>query len=219
MIRLVGLVTLMALSCAETTTQQGDAELARARELAVRIGVPLHWVVTHTRGASRRYAEGRPELRALLGGDDAWPATTCDLRAAALERDGGVAAGRYLARLAPSPARIEVAPGGRFATLLEVVNASGHDWPDPDGRRFRLGVRLRSETGASLGELPALPLPAAARRPGRAVRIPLDGRAPQRPGRYQIFVDVVEEGVAWFTERGSAPATIELEVREGAADG
>jgi protein-L-isoaspartate(D-aspartate) O-methyltransferase len=35
MFRLVGLVTLMALSCAETTTQQGDAELARARERMV----------------------------------------------------------------------------------------------------------------------------------------------------------------------------------------
>jgi protein-L-isoaspartate(D-aspartate) O-methyltransferase len=35
MVRLVSLVTLMALSCAETTTQQGDAELARARERMV----------------------------------------------------------------------------------------------------------------------------------------------------------------------------------------
>lgn len=197
----------------------GDAELARAQALAARIGVRLNWIVTHTRGASRRYAEGRPELRDLLGGDDLWPVATCDLRAAALERDGGVAAGRYLARLAPTPERIEAAPGGRFATLLEVENASGSDWPDPDGDRFRLGVRLRSESGASLGELPALPLPVAARRAGHPVRIPLDGRAPERAGRYQLFVDVVEEGVTWFTERGSAPATIELDVRAGAPDG
>ena len=35
MVWLVGLMTLMVLSCAETTTQQGDAELTRARERMV----------------------------------------------------------------------------------------------------------------------------------------------------------------------------------------
>ncbi len=196
----------------------GDAELARAQELAAQIGVPLSWVVTHTRGASRRFTEGRPELRELLGSDDLWPVATCDLRAAALERDGGVAAGRSLAHLSPRPLRTRVRPGGRYAIALEIANGSRRDWPDPEGRRFRVGVRLRSATGADLGELPALPLPAAARRAGGSACLPLDGRAPTRPGRYQLLIDVVEEGVAWFAERGSAPATIELEVVDGAPD-
>ena len=190
----------------------GATELARAREIAERIGVRLHWVVTHTRGASRRLAAGRPELRELLGSDDAWPVWTCDLRAEALERAGGVAAGRYLARLTPAAPRLRVRPGGRWATALEVANGSGHDWPDPQGHRYRLGIRLRSATGADLGELPGPPLPAAVRGARGSARLPLDGRAPARAGRYQLFVDVVEEGVAWFSERGSAPATIDLEV-------
>lgn len=197
----------------------GDAELARAQELAARIGVPIHWVVTHTRGASRRYLADGAELRALLGTDDSWPVLTCDLRAAALERDGGVAAGRYRALLSPVPARLRVRPGGRWATLLEVANGSGHDWPTRERHPFRLGVRLRSESGADLGEQPAIPLPAAVHGAGGRVHLPVDGRAPAHPGRYRLLVDVVEEGVTWFAERGSAPVTIELEVAAGAPDG
>ena len=197
----------------------GDAELARARELAAGIGVPLRWVVTHTRGASRRFAEGRPELRELLGVEDSWSVSTCDLRAARLDRDGGVAEGRYLARLSPAPGAAVARPGGRWAVALEVANGSGHDWPDPDGRRFRIGVQLRSESGATLiRELPALPLPGAVRRAGGHARLPLDGRAPETPGRYRLLVDVVEEGVTWFSERGSAPASIALEVDAAAPE-
>ena len=91
------------------------------------------------------------------------------------------------------------------------------NWADPGGRRFRIGVQLRSESGAWLGELPALPLPGAVLAAGGRARIPLDGRAPDAPGRYRLLIDVVEEGVTWFSERGSAPVAIELEVREAAS--
>jgi pyruvate-formate lyase-activating enzyme len=195
-----------------------DAELAEARRLAGRLGVPLRWVVTHTRGASRRFAEGRPELREVLGVVDPWTVSTCDLRALSLERGGEIAGHLYRARLTPSAALVRVAPGGRFAVALEVANESGHDWRDPDGRRFRIGVRLRAANGALIGELPGLPLPAALHGAGGSARLPFDGRAPEQPGRYQLLVDVVEEGVAWFCERGSAPTTIDLEVTPDVSD-
>ena len=35
--------------------------------------------------------------------------------------------------------------------------------------------------------------------------------APRPPGVYQLFVDVVEAGVAWFHERGSVPLRLSLE--------
>jgi hypothetical protein len=38
-------------------------------------------------------------------------------------------------------------------------------------------------------------------------RVPL----PEGPGRYELFVDVVEEGVCWFSDRGSAPLALPLE--------
>jgi hypothetical protein len=37
-------------------------------------------------------------------------------------------------------------------------------------------------------------------------------RAPARPGRWVLLLDMVDEGVAWFRERGSAPCQIELSV-------
>ena len=45
----------------------------------------------------------------------------------------------------------------------------------------------------------------------------VDGWAPEEPGDYELLLDVVEQGVTWFHERGSAPARVALEVRaEGA---
>jgi hypothetical protein len=38
-------------------------------------------------------------------------------------------------------------------------------------------------------------------------------RAPERPGRYLLAVDVVEEGVAWFSDAGVAPLTVRITVR------
>jgi len=38
-------------------------------------------------------------------------------------------------------------------------------------------------------------------------------RAPERPGRYLLAVDLVEEGVAWFSDAGVAPLTVKVTVR------
>jgi hypothetical protein len=45
----------------------------------------------------------------------------------------------------------------------------------------------------------------------------LDVELPNTPGPYELFVDVVEEGVCWFSERGSPPLVCEIQVLAGAA--
>jgi hypothetical protein len=55
-----------------------------------------------------------------------------------------------------------------------------------------------------------LPKPVA---PGETVTLAFRVRAPERPGRYLLAVDVVEEGVAWFSDAGVAPLTMRVTVR------
>ena len=194
-----------------------QVELAAARARAAEIGVPLRFVLTHTAGASRRLVAGAPELRDQLGVEDPWSASTCDLRAEALEATGGLAAGRFLAALTPTRDRIETRPGGRFALQLSVANRSQQDWRADREDRFRIGVQLRPASGPGRRDLKSVPVPAAARRVGGSANLLIDGWAPAEPGSYELFLDVVEEGVTWFHERGSPPSRVRLDVLAGAA--
>ncbi|QQR73399.1 MAG: radical SAM protein [Holophagales bacterium] len=196
------------------TWNDSEAELAAARELAGRLGVRIEWVLTHTQGASRRIREGSDAARRLLGGDD-YRALTCDARMASLWRHRGVASSFYAASIAPEPRALRTTPGGRFATIVRIANASPGTWPVGSSRGVRLGVRLETPEGRPIRELPGLPLPEAVGRRHGSGWLVLDGKAPEQPGRYRLFVDLVHEGVAWFSERSSAPAICHLEVGDG----
>jgi hypothetical protein len=54
-------------------------------------------------------------------------------------------------------------------------------------------------------------------RPGGKETVLLDVELPNTPGSYELFVDVVEEGVCWFSERGSPPLVCEIQALAGTA--
>src|SRR5947199_5680123 len=58
------------------------------------------------------------------------------------------------------------------------------------------------------------------RRPPRSTLFPYTTlfrsyKAPQRSGSYRLKLDLVDQKVCWFEERGSEPLSIEFEVRDG----
>jgi SAM-dependent methyltransferase len=81
------------------------------------------------------------------------------------------------------------------------IQASYHWWRTDQVELARDGLRS------------PLPKPVA---PGETVTLAFRVRAPERPGRYRLAVDLVEEGVAWFSDAGVAPLTLRLTVRPGA---
>jgi len=203
-----------------------DEEVAETRRRAADIGVPLKWVFTHSEGASKRYtagSEAAAQLYAgetagrLYGGGDAYNALNAETRVAQLQHHEGIAAGRYMARLSLDRGVLVGSQGSRIARLLTVENLSPSEWRVDGGRRYSIGVHLRSHTGRLLRELHRLPVPPAALPSGGKETVLLDVLLPDRPGLYELFVDVVEEGVCWFSDRGSAPLVGEIEVRAGAA--
>jgi hypothetical protein len=48
--------------------------------------------------------------------------------------------------------------------------------------------------------------------PGEEVEVPLGITAPKDPGEYTLEIDVVQEGVAWFSEKGSTTAKTKITV-------
>jgi hypothetical protein len=171
-------------------------------------------VFTHTAGASTRYLDGSEAAARLYasgtpaelyGAGDAYNGLTCDLRMAHLWRHNGIASGRYLAQLTIDRHELVGAAGTRIACQLTVKNLSSLEWRDDGSGRFRIVQLLRSTTGRVLQELPIIPLSPPTIPPGGTGTVLLDFTLPDTPGHYELFLDVIEVGVCWFSSRSSPP--------------
>jgi pyruvate-formate lyase-activating enzyme len=193
-----------------------DEEIAEAHALASDLGVALKFVVTHTKGASKRFAYGSRELEELVPAGRSYDAMTCDSRMLELWRSDGVAAGRYDARLTCERTSISGAAGERVFVPIGIGNPTSVSWSDGDTSKLRIGMRVQSPTGARRRELQGIPIPPLARPAGGQDVAILDFELPAEPGGYHLVVDVVEDDVCWFSERGSTPLFVELCVTAGA---
>jgi hypothetical protein len=203
-----------------------DEELAEARRRAAEIGVPLKWVITHTEGASKHYTAGSDAVARLYAGEaagriykgaDPYNAMNAEMREKQLRQHDGIAERRYLARLSLDRDVLTGPAGSQLACLLTIENLSPSAWRTDGGCRYSIGVRLRSQTGRVLRDLHGMPVPPAVSPPGGKETVLLDVMLPEAPGLYELFVDVVEEDVCFFSDRGSPPLVCEVQVLAGAA--
>ena len=188
-----------------------DEELAEAREIAAGIGVPLEWVVTHTPGASQKFLPGSEALAALVGGERAFRALSCDLKGAEIVRAGGYEALRHRADIRPRLAALSGRPGERVLLPVTVRHDGLAAWGGPGAGSYRLGVRLLDAGGRTLSELRGVQVPPGV-LPGAELAFFVEVDLPLTHGAYHLLLDMVEEGVCWFSERGSSPAICDLVV-------
>ena len=98
---------------------------------------------------------------------------------------------------------------GRPADLaLEVRNVAAEPWRQAIVRQLNVGNHWLTSDGArhtyddGRQRLPSVVAPG-----GRA-EVTLRVQAPDEPGRYQLVLDVVQEGVRWFANAGSVPLIV-----------
>ena len=113
------------------------------------------------------------------------------------------------------PAPTRVSPGQTINLELEIENAGDTLWLA--GREARTGVvmpalRIIDGAGILIRETHGEPPLSRAVAPGETVRLRLEPAAPQRPGKYTLKFDLVDEQVCWFEAVGSAPLTFAFEV-------
>lgn len=189
-----------------------DEEIAEARAIAAEVGVPIEWVVTHTQGRSQRFLPGSEELAALVGGELAFRALSCDLKGAEIVRAGGYEAVRHRATVTPAAAAIRGMPSERILFPVRVRQEGLAAWGGSDGSAtYRLGVRLLDQHGRLLRELRGAAVPPGL-APGEDVLLFVELELPDTAAAYNLMFDVVEERICWFSERGSTPAIVALDV-------
>lgn len=137
-----------------------------------------------------------------------------NIRAEVVERERLPDAAHAAVISANLPARL--APGERFMLEARVRNAGPAAWPAPPKGsaigRIRFGNHWWRTNGDMLSmddgrtDLPRL-------EPGAEATVPLEIRAPLERGTFRLELDVVQEGIAWFASKGSAPLSALVRVR------
>jgi predicted O-methyltransferase YrrM len=134
-----------------------------------------------------------------------------DLYASEPARLAPMGAAGVRARISPAKKRLDVRPEGSVALVVAVKNTSGDVFPHGE-RVFGLSYHLLSAKGETIRHDNRRTYFASALEPGQEVSVNLEVEAPSAPGRYQVEIDLVWEGVMWFKDVGNPTGVVELEV-------
>jgi glycosyltransferase involved in cell wall biosynthesis/2-polyprenyl-3-methyl-5-hydroxy-6-metoxy-1,4-benzoquinol methylase len=128
-------------------------------------------------------------------------------------RNPGLLRAKIVLRGSPPEA---VTPGATFKLRIAFINSGETLWLT--GQTVRNGLVMPAvKIIDDLGNLtienhgPLLPRAVA---PGRSLTLDLPITAPEKSGRYTVKIDLVDQNVCWFEEKGSEPLVFELSVSE-----
>jgi SAM-dependent methyltransferase len=124
----------------------------------------------------------------------------------------------YRARVAiarPIPPQLETSAAANL--LLEIINVTDTAWSQPDVGGIRAGNHWLDEAGEMVVQDDGRASLPSSVGPGGNCRIQLEVRAPDRPGKYVLEVDIVHEGISWFSDRGSATVRVPVDIVAPAA--
>ena len=113
------------------------------------------------------------------------------------------------------PVERNLKPRQQIRLALRVSNPGTQPWPVTtmitSGRWVHLSYHWVNEAGADVIEGARQVLPCGL-RPQEETATGLTVTAPGQPGRYRLRLSLVQEGVAWFDQRGGRPLELEFDV-------
>jgi 2-polyprenyl-3-methyl-5-hydroxy-6-metoxy-1,4-benzoquinol methylase/glycosyltransferase involved in cell wall biosynthesis len=110
-----------------------------------------------------------------------------------------------------------VAPGELLSFPISIENCGDTLWltnASPHAGIVMPAVRVFDQEGLLVTEFHGEPLLPHAVAPGETVRIKIEYKAPHRGGTYRLKVDLVDQQVAWFEQKGSEPLWLQFEVAD-----
>lgn len=124
--------------------------------------------------------------------------------------------GKLLAQfscLEPTPHQVE--PETNFIAKVLIRNAGDTLWLNGQSLRTGVvmpGVRVIDDHGAIVKEVHGYPMLPRAVAPGQSIAVDIPCPIPSLPGNYIVKIDLVDQHVCWFEERGSEPLLLSLRV-------
>ena len=107
------------------------------------------------------------------------------------------------------------APGSPISFQVEVSNTGDTLWlvsrSAPKGT-VRLGITILDEAGDTVAESHGVPSLPRAMAPGERVTLTINHPAPIQAGSYTLKIDLLDQDICWFEERGSQPLVLTFRV-------
>jgi SAM-dependent methyltransferase len=117
---------------------------------------------------------------------------------------GRLSAAGFSASIAPRISMLTAAASSAVELVLDVQNTSSQTWSAAPEHVIALGNHWRNRAGELLVlDDGRAPLPVSL-EPGGKIEMRLQIRTPPEPGDYILELDMVQEFVAWFADKGSA---------------
>lgn len=115
-----------------------------------------------------------------------------------------------------SPWLEKLVPGKPFTLQLRITNTGDTVWLGGDYLRrgaVTLGVKILDDAGRVIDEFHGEPGLPRAVGPNESCSVVIEHPAPAQPGSYVLKIDLVDQHICWFEERGSQPISLPLVVR------
>jgi SAM-dependent methyltransferase len=123
----------------------------------------------------------------------------------------------FLAEIEVGESSVRLAPGAARMVPLWITNKGSQTWPasGKDGWwMVTVAKRWLDENGERLAIDDGRTHLREDVSPGKSTLVVVEVRAPSEPGSYRVELDLVQEGAAWFSDRGSPTAAIDVTVRK-----
>lgn len=122
----------------------------------------------------------------------------------------------FKARIAVSPSALTAAPGAKVQVEARVTNTSGRVWPVRSAAETKYRFHLRNHWLTARGEMKQMNDGRADLaedlKPSEEITLSLTVTAPVEPGEYILELDMVQEHVAWFKDKGSPTCRVPVRV-------
>lgn len=118
----------------------------------------------------------------------------------------------YKAFVGAPPSVPTMATGLTYMVRPTIVNVGQATWPKSGFEPVRIGAHWLDANGAVVSWDASRADLERDVAPRDTIALPLEVTAPDRPGTYTLVVDLVQEGIVWFAERGTLPAKIAVTV-------
>jgi hypothetical protein len=104
-------------------------------------------------------------------------------------------------------------PGVRDRIPLEVQNVGDTTWRAEGSQRAAIAYRWwRPDTESFLKVAPIItPLPRDV-VPGETIKVPVEIETPEEPGDYILVIELFDEELSWFSEKGVIPLLIQTDL-------
>ncbi len=105
--------------------------------------------------------------------------------------------------------------GAELVLAVTVVNASACTWMPAQQSGIALGNRWLHENGSVHRHFDGSTPLSTAMPPDAQVQLEHRVRVPESEGNWILEIDLVDEGVAWFKDKGATPHRVSVKVRKG----